>query len=81
MSAGGGGFYWVVQGFVQSFQADIVHLSRLDYGRFLPYPFQFFNRQSFYHSPTSGVHFTAVAVDNVTGTFLLKHQQHNLGVA
>jgi hypothetical protein len=50
MSTGGGGFRWGVQGFVQSFQADIGHLSRLDYGRFLPDPFLFFNRQSFYHS-------------------------------
>jgi hypothetical protein len=29
---------------------------------------------------TSGVLLTAVAVDNVTGTFLLKHQQHSFGL-
>jgi len=30
---------------------------------------------------TSGVHLTAVAVDNVTGTFSLRHQLHSLGLA
>jgi hypothetical protein len=30
---------------------------------------------------TFGDNLTAVAVDNVTSTFLLKHQQHSLGLA
>jgi len=30
---------------------------------------------------TSGVRLTAVSVDNVTGTFLLKHLQQSLGLA
>lgn len=39
-------------------------------------------RRAFYKitPATCGVHLTAVAVDNVTGTFLLKHQQHSLGL-
>jgi hypothetical protein len=41
------------------------------------------NRRALYKiTPvTSGVHLTAVTIDNVTGTFLLKHQQHSLGLA